>query len=269
MGSINPVFMLSSALEADTESMAEGFVNSVTLGVGQFCTNPGLVIGLEGSHLQQFRSRVADLVREAPAGTMLYPNICRSFEQGVNDFQELEGVDAVAHSNDEPDPQKTEAAATVLTTDADTFLSNQRLHDEVFGPSSLIVRCASLAKMEAIAQSLDGQLTASIHGTEEELRAHAPLVDTLQRKAGRLIFNDFPTGVAVCHAMNHGGPYPATTDVRSTSVGTAAIERFVRPVCYQSFPEALLPEELRDSNPRAIWRLVDGEMTRDAVSVGV
>lgn len=266
MGSINPVFVLPSALEADSDSIAEGLVESITLGVGQFCTNPGLIIGLGGDHLEGFAQKVAVNTEDTSAGTMLYPGIRESFEAGIQKFQGIGGVEVLARAKDRPEPEKTEAAASVLLTDDEIVLSNHDLQDEVFGPSSLVVRCSSPARMEAVARSLDGQLTASIHGTEDDLREHQALVDILQRKVGRLIFNDFPTGVAVCHAMHHGGPYPATTDVRTTSVGTAAIERFARPICYQAFPDETLPEALRDRNPRGIWRLVDGRFTRDPIA---
>jgi NADP-dependent aldehyde dehydrogenase len=154
---------------------------------------------------------------------------------------------------------------TVFTADARTFLDNHRLREEVFGPSTLIVTGKSKGDMERIARALDGQLTATVHGTPEDLEQHRGLIAILEQKAGRLIFNGFPTGIEPCNAVHHGGPYPATTDARTTSIGTAALERFVRPVCYQDFPQAALPEELRDDNPRKIWRLVDGEMTKEPV----
>ena len=153
----------------------------------------------------------------------------------------------------------------MFETGADVFLRNGDIGQEVFGPSTVVVRCGSRDEMEAVARHLDGQLTATIHGTPEDLKAYASLVSILEGKAGRLIVNGFPTGVEVCASMQHGGPYPATTDSRSTSVGTAAIHRFARPVAYQGFPQSLLPVELQDANPRGIWRLVDGEMTRDAL----
>jgi NADP-dependent aldehyde dehydrogenase len=151
----------------------------------------------------------------------------------------------------------------VLQTDADTFLKQQQLHEEIFGPATLLVNCGSPAELESIARSLPGQLTATVHGTEEDLARYAGLIQILRQKAGRLLFNGFPTGVEVCPSMQHGGPYPATTDSRSTSVGTAAIKRFVRPVCFQNFPQSALPSELQNDNPRNIWRTVDGQLTRE------
>jgi NADP-dependent aldehyde dehydrogenase len=154
----------------------------------------------------------------------------------------------------------------MFDTTAQTFLCHRELAEEVFGPSTVVVRCGSSDELHTAVRSLEGQLTATIHGTPADLAAHAWLVSTLEQKAGRLIVNGFPTGVEVCASMQHGGPYPATTDSRSTSVGTAAIHRFARPVAYQNFPQASLPLELQDANPRGIWRLVDGTMTKDALS---
>jgi NADP-dependent aldehyde dehydrogenase len=150
-------------------------------------------------------------------------------------------------------------------TDAWTYVDSPRLSAELYGPATLAVRCGSRPEMLQLARSLRGHLTATVHGTEKDLAEFAELVAILRRKVGRLVFNGFPTGVEVCPAMHHGGPYPATTDARETSVGTAAIHRFARPVCYQDFPQAALPEELQDANPRGIWRLVDGGFTRDPV----
>jgi NADP-dependent aldehyde dehydrogenase len=157
------------------------------------------------------------------------------------------------------------ARPSMFDTTAQTFLRHRELADEVFGPSTVVVRCDSRDELSAVAASLDGQLTATLHGTPADLAEHAWLVSTLEQKAGRLIVNGFPTGVEVCASMQHGGPYPATTDSRSTSVGTAAIYRFARPVAYQNFPQPSLPPELQDLNPRGLWRLVDGAMTKDAL----
>src|SRR5262249_23541503 len=158
-----------------------------------------------------------------------------------------------------------QAPAIVLETDGDTFLKNHALEEELFGPSTLLISCSSPEDLEKAAEKLPGQLTATIHGTEEDLQNHTRLVSILQQKVGRLIFNGFPTGVEVCPSMQHGGPYPATTDARTTSVGTAAIGRFARPVCFQNFPDEALPIELRNKNEREIWRMVDGQMMRDSL----
>jgi len=153
----------------------------------------------------------------------------------------------------------------MFETDAQTFIRHRELSEEVFGPSTVVIQCASREEMELIARHLEGQLTATVHGTPEDLSEYASLVSILKNKAGRLVFNGFPTGVEVCASMHHGGPYPATTDPRTTSVGTAAILRFVRPVAYQNFPQSAMPRELQDANPRKIWRLVDGEVTKDGL----
>ena len=264
MGSVNPVFVLPGALKQRGRQIAEGLKNSVTLGVGQFCTCPGLVVGLEGEATDAFGASVAELVGAAPPATMLYPGVRRGYAEGLKAFAAVPGVRVAAGAKAAHDDNPANLGVpTVLAADADTFLGNPVLREEVFGPSTLLVTGKSKGEMVRIARALDGQLTATIHGTPEDLEEHRELISVLQQKAGRLVFNGFPTGIEPCNAVHHGGPYPATTDARTTSIGTAAPERFVRPVCYQDFPQAALPPELRDGNPRGIWRLVDGQMTRD------
>ncbi|TVR85532.1 MAG: aldehyde dehydrogenase (NADP(+)) [Trueperaceae bacterium] len=266
MGSVNPVFVLPGALAERAEAIAEGLVASATLGVGQFCTNPGLVITVDGEHTQRFLDAAARAAAAVQPATMLYPGVCHAFREGVERFASVQGVDVVGRSSTDADPASNDAGAWVLSTDAETFRSNRQLADEVFGPSTLIVRARDVDELEALVHELDGQLTVSVHATTADLAAHPGLVRAAERIAGRIVFGAFPTGVEVTHAMQHGGPYPATTDARSTSVGTAAIERFVRPVTYQDAPDAVLPPELRDDNPLGIWRLVDGRLTRDALA---
>jgi NADP-dependent aldehyde dehydrogenase len=207
-------------------------------------------------------ARVTDLIRQTPTGTMLHPIILESFQDGIRKAQNISGVEMHASQN-HPDASKTEAQAVAFVTDAQTFLRNPALHGEVFGPSTIIVRCREKEELEKIAGTLEGHLTAAIHGTAEDLADNQKLVGLLERKVGRLIFNGFPTGVEVCPSMQHGGPYPATTDAKFTSVGTAAIKRFVRPICYQNFPQVFLPLELQDINARRIWRLLDGAWSKD------
>ena len=161
------------------------------------------------------------------------------------------------------DSRKTQASAAVFTTDDGTFLKEERLREEVFGPSTLVVRCGSRESLEKTAMALEGHLTATIHGTPEDLKEYASLVSILETKVGRIVFNGFPTGVEVCASMHHGGPWPATTFPNYTSVGTGAILRFGRPVSYQNFPQDVLPEELRDGNPRKLWRQIDGKVSQD------
>lgn len=243
--------------------IAEELAESILLGVGQYCTNPGLIFGRDEAALEAFEAELSGRIQSAESESMLYPGICKGFSEGVRRLRDTTGVEVVAESTSDPDPQRNEGRPVVFRTDASTFSAAAPLRDEVFGPSSLVVRTASDEQLLRLARGLEGQLTATLRATEEELQRYDTLVRVLQRRAGRLIFNGVPTGVAVCHAMQHGGPYPATTDARSTSVGTAAIKRFARPVAYQDFPTPVLPEALRDRNERSIWRLVDGEPTRE------
>ncbi len=263
MGSINPVFVLPGALEERGGEIATGLQQSVTLGVGQFCTNPGLVLGLEGESLGTFLTKLGEEISLAPLGTMLHPGILESFDRGVDRFRAVDGVEEVGRASGDPDPGKTQVAAVALGTSGEVFVGRDELSDEIFGPATLVVRCENRDRLMEIARRLDGHLTATIHGTDEDLAAFSDLIAILETKVGRLLVNGFPTGVEVCASMQHGGPYPATTDSRSTSVGGAAITRFARPIAYQNFPQSALPPELRDENPREIWRKVDGEMTRE------
>lgn len=261
MGSTNPIFVLPGALEANAAALAQGLMQSVSLGVGQFCTNPGVVVGLRSAHFQALADAAGKLAAAIPPGTMLYPALCERFREGVARAQAIPNVRVVGKS--QADAASGQASALVLTTDAATFQQHEVLREEIFGPTTLLVSCASDRELEEVARRLPGQLTATVHGTEADLVRHQGLVRLLQQKAGRLIFNGFPTGVEVCPAMHHGGPYPATTDAHFTSVGTAAIKRFARPVCFQGFPDMALPVELRNRNSRQIWRLVDGEFTKE------
>ena len=262
MGSVNPVFVLPGALAERAASIAEGLKDSVTLGVGQFCTNPGLTIGVGDERFDAFVRQLDGLIGAAPPGTMLTPAICRSYEAGV---RRLSGIDGVSTTRTSQMGGEAQALPSLFVTDAGAFLRHHEIGEEVFGPSTVVVRCGSREELEAVASQLEGQLTATVHGTAADLEQYAWLISVLEQKAGRLIVNGFPTGVEVCPSMQHGGPYPATTDSRSTSVGTAAIHRFVRPVAYQNFPQLLLPPELQDANPLGIWRLVDGQLTKDAI----
>jgi 2,5-dioxopentanoate dehydrogenase len=261
MGSINPVFVLPAALAERADTIADGLAASVTLGVGQFCTCPGIAAGIGGPAFDRFVARMEALMTSAAPGTMLYPRILQSYEAGGRQLGAIAGVRTISAEAAAGDDAAV-ARPSVFVTDARTFLDHHELRQEVFGPSTVLVRCDSPEQLADVARGLEGQLTATIHGTPAELAEHATLVSILEQKAGRLVFNGFPTGVEVCSAMQHGGPYPATTDARSTSVGTAAIERFARPVAYQSFPASALPLELQDANPRGVWRSVDGEMSR-------
>ena len=265
MGSSNPVFLLPGALQERADAIARGFAASVTLGSGQFCTNPGLVVLVDTPASTAFLHAAGDLLAKTAAGTMVHAGIKSAYDQSVAEVTRLAGVRIAARGQTPGAHPETEAHAALFLTDAATFLGEAALAEEIYGPASIAVSCSSRLEMLRIARELHGHLTATIHGTERDLADFSELVDVLRRKAGRLVFNGFPTGVEVSHAMQHGGPYPATTDSRETSVGSAAIHRFARPVCYQDFPQPALPEELRNENPRGLWRLLDGVPSKDAV----
>jgi NADP-dependent aldehyde dehydrogenase len=261
MGSVNPVFVLPGALRERAEAIAEGLKASVTLGQGQFCTKPGVVAGIEGPDFAKLVDKLKTLVAAHPAATLLHRGIREAYEAGV---KELGGkAKSAVKASAAADAAKGQVQAELFETDAATFLNEKRLREEVFGPATLVVRCGSKAELEAAARSMDGHLTATLHGTEQDLKEHGELVSLLEMKVGRLVFNGFPTGVEVCPSMQHGGPWPSTTDGHYTSVGTAAIERWVRPVAWQNFPQDALPVELRNKNERKIWRIVDGRMTQE------
>jgi len=266
MSSVNPVFILASALRDQTEAIANGLAASVTLGAGQFCTNPGLVF-IPDVGSEEFIARMSALMAAASPFTMLTSTICSAYREGTMALNANARVRLV--SAGQSGIQDAAARASLFETDANSFLEDRSLCTEVFGPATLLIKYSSRAQLIACARSLEGQLTATIHGDEAELNHSNDLVGILEQKAGRVIFNGFPTGVEVGHAMVHGGPFPATSDGRSTSVGTRAGLRFTRPVCYQDFLDSALPDELKDGNPLGIWRLIDGDMTRASLTVAV
>jgi alpha-ketoglutaric semialdehyde dehydrogenase len=260
MGSVNPVFLLPSALAERGAAIAQGYVQSVALGVGQFCTNPGMVLGLRGEALDKFVDAAGAAAAGVAPATMLHAGIHKSYEAGLQKLASIPGVSRAGGSSATADAARHEAATAILTADAKLLGEREEFREEVFGPSSIVFRCDDVAQMYDIARGLDCHLTATIHGTAEDLVEHADLVRILERKVGRIVFNGFPTGLEICPSMHHGGPYPATSHAGFTSVGQAAIYRFVRPVCYQGFPEIGLPPELQDGNPRGLRRFVDGEL---------
>ena len=260
MGSINPVFVLPGALKERSAPIAEGLVGSVTLGVGQFCTNPGLVASLASADTDAFLTKTQEGIAAAQTGAMLTGRISEAYQQGADQMAHTAGVETLGQGTSSEGPAP--ATAYVFRTTAENFMKHNTLSEEVFGPSTLHVSAQNKEELLTLARQLDGHLTATLHATDDDLREYAELVDILERKVGRLLINGFPTGVEVCHSMVHGGPYPATTDARTTSVGTLAIQRFSRPVCYQNFPTFALPDALKDDNPLDIWRLVNGEMIR-------
>lgn len=251
MSSVNPVVFLPGALAKGEAALAEAYYGSLTLGVGQFCTNPGLVF-LPEQQGDEFLARLKELVEAGAPGTMLNASICKAYQDATGSFANAKGVKVLARCA--AAAGHGQGAPVVFTVSIDDFEKSEALQGEIFGPGSLIVR-GSLEKIEAAIARLEGQLTGTIHGTEAELAAHASLLQTLQTRVGRLIFNGFPTGVEVCNSMVHGGPFPSTSDGRSTSVGTMAIYRFCRAVAWQAFPQAALPAELQDANPLGIRRM--------------
>ena len=257
MSSINPVFLFDAALQRRGEALAQGFVASLTQGAGQFCTNPGLVIARQGPALQRFVDAASEQVQRAAAQTMLTPGIFSAYETGVGALAENNNAHVAASGQPAQGPNQCQAQ--LFVTQASAFLTDPALQAEVFGAASLVVACDSDAQVRQVAEHLEGQLTATLQLDEADIDSARALLPTLERKAGRILVNGWPTGVEVCDAMVHGGPFPATSDARTTSVGAAAILRFLRPVCYQDFPDGLLPEALRHGNPLQLRRLLDGK----------
>lgn len=246
MGSVNPSFLLPELLQSDPAGLAERLAGALTMGVGQFCTNPGVLVtvGEASVWAEEISQRLAGFVPTP----MLTEGIAQAYSEGVERRNQMDGVNLVV-----------DGPAHLFEVTAAQFVAEPDLHEEIFGPSAVWVRAQDLAEAEQIARAMDGQLTMSFHGTGTDLEAAKPVVQVAATKAGRVLFNQVPTGVEVCDSIVHGGPFPATSDGRSTSVGTGAIERWSRPVCWQNAPQALLPPELQDANPLALHRLVDGK----------
>ncbi|HBP6810680.1 TPA: aldehyde dehydrogenase (NADP(+)) [Pseudomonas aeruginosa] len=262
MSSINPVVLLPAALKKRGEAVADELSASVVLGCGQFCTNPGLVIGIRSAQFSAFLERFAARMDDQPAQTMLNAGTLASYEKGL---AALHAHPRVRHLAGQPQEGR-QARPQLFQADVSLLLEgDELLQEEVFGPASVVVEVADHAELKRALHGLHGQLTATLIAEAEDLASFADLVPLLEQKAGRLLLNGYPTGVEVCDAMVHGGPYPATSDARGTSVGTLAIDRFLRPVCYQNYPDAWLPEALKDGNPLGIARLVDGVGTRAAI----
>jgi len=257
MSSINPVFPLPAALKARGEEMAKGFVASLNMGAGQFCTNPGLVIAEKSDALDAFVKTAGEALKQSAAQTMLTPGIYEAYQQGTARLASHDKVREAARGQVGETPNQCQAG--LFVTSADDFLADPALQEEVFGSTSLVIECQDPTEVKRVADRLEGQLTITLQMDEADHDAARALLPTLEHKAGRLLVNGWPTGVEVGHAMVHGGPFPATSDVRSTSVGTAAIYRFLRPVCYQNLPDALRPEALKERNPLNLKRLVDGK----------
>ncbi|SFD60684.1 NADP-dependent aldehyde dehydrogenase [Actinopolyspora alba] len=260
MSSTNPVFLLPNALAERAGDIATGFVGSLTSGAGQFCTNPGLVVAVDGPELREFLSAAADSVAASEPSTMLTPDIAHAYADRLGELAAHPSVEELARGTGTDRPNTCRPA--LLATDAGEFLADESLHQEVFGACSLVVRCRDAEQLREVARNLEGQLTATVHAATADHPEAAALLPLLERCAGRVLFDGWPTGVQVGHAMVHGGPFPATSDSRGTSVGTLAVERFLRPVAYQDVPEALLPDSVAPGNPEQLWRRVDGEPGR-------
>ncbi|MGY2051423.1 aldehyde dehydrogenase (NADP(+)) [Methylobacterium sp. JK268] len=256
MSSINPVILFPAALAARGAAIARGFVGALTLGAGQFCTNPGLVLAVDGPDLDAFLREAAAALRETDAATMLTPGIHDAYRAATEVLEAHPAVETLARGRE---GGRYQGRGGLFATTAEAFRGDHRLAEEVFGAASLVVRCRDLDELRAVLSGLEGQLTGAIHLDAADHAAARALLPLLERKVGRIVTNGFGTGVEVTHAIVHGGPYPATSDGRSTSVGSLAITRFLRPVSYQDLPDALLPEALRDGNPLGLPRKRDGK----------
>jgi NADP-dependent aldehyde dehydrogenase len=262
MGSTNPVFVLPGALRDRAADLAKGLQTSFTLGSGQFCTKPGLVF-LPDRNANAFLEMLRSGVDALGTHGMLTPSIAERYNTSIAKRRQAGAAEWIAGLESAPAGDGATAAAALFSVSLADFAANHSLEEEIFGPTTLLVHYGEPRDLVDAAQRLHGHLTATIHGTEDDLRSAQELVQVLETKVGRLLFNGYPTGVEVCHAMVHGGPFPATSDTRTTSVGTRAILRFARPVCYQDFPDTALPPELRRGNPLGIQRMVNGNLTRN------
>ena len=235
------------------------------LGAGQFCTNPGLLLALDQPSLENFVTSAVTALRESSAQTMLSPAIHNAYQHSTVCIAHNKHVETLAQGIGSDDPNT--CRAVLYATNATAFLADPNLHEEMFGAASLLVRCRDEQELLRVLHHLEGQLTATLHFTDADLPLARKLLPVLERKAGRILANGWPTGVEVCHAMVHGGPYPATSDARGSSVGTLSINRFLRPVCFQNYPDNLLPDALKNVNPLGILRLIDGVSTNKVLGI--
>jgi 2,5-dioxopentanoate dehydrogenase len=263
MGSINPVFLLPEKLQTSAADIAKMYAASVTLGVGQFCTNPGLIIGVESEALQTFTHDLGKAIQQINPAPMLHAGIVKAYKKKKGDALLQDDVHLVAES--ETAVKENEGLPTIATASGEAFLNNPVLHQEVFGPYSLIIRCKDNNEMWKVAKHLEGQLTCTLMATDNDIQQNDELVEAVKNVCGRFILNSVPTGVEVCLSMHHGGPFPASTDARFTSVGADAIKRFARPICFQNWSNDLLPEELKNENPLNVLRRVNGEWTKNVI----
>ncbi|MBE7170725.1 MAG: aldehyde dehydrogenase (NADP(+)) [Williamsia sp.] len=262
MGSVNPVVILPQTLQENGAQLVKMYADSITQSMGQFCTNPGIILAQQGAELDQFIQALAEEVEKVQPAPMLHEGIQRSYVERMHAALSQTGVET---AGEQEETGSEEAVPRIATVEGRSFLANHLLQEEVFGPYSLVVRCKDGAELKEAWKALQGQLTTSLMGTEKDFQDNRDLVEEATLIAGRIIFNGVPTGVEVCPSMVHGGPYPATTDSRFTAVGIESVNRWVRPVCYQNCPEELLPDELKNSNPLHLLRFVNSTWTREAV----
>lgn len=260
MSSINPVFLLPGKLKESAAELAKAYAGSITLGVGQFCTNPGLLIGIEGEELTAFSTALSDEISKIVPAPMLHEGIYRNYISKKESTLAQAGVESLAIAS--TTATEGQGAAVLAAVSGKDFISNPLLHQEVFGPFSLLIRCKDKAELQEVVRHLEGQLTATFMATEADVLEHMDILELVKNICGRLILNGVPTGVEVCLSMQHGGPFPSTTDARFGSVGADAIKRFVRPLAFQNWPDNLLPEALKENNPLGIWRTVNNELKK-------
>jgi NADP-dependent aldehyde dehydrogenase len=263
MGSVNPVFLLPEKLKQSAGEMAKMYSVSITQSVGQFCTNPGLIVGIEGDDLQQFIKVLGEEIKNVAPEKMLHPGIAKAFDEKKKKALQQNNVATVAVSL--TDKKENEGKPTIAATTGKTFLDNPVLHQEVFGPYSLVICCRDENEMMDVAKNLEGQLTSTVMASDNDINAHDGLIEAIKNICGRFILNGVPTGVTVCLSMQHGGPFPATTDSRFTSVGADGIKRFARPMAFQNWGNRFLPDELKNENPLHLWRTVNNKLTKDAI----
>ncbi|RYZ23836.1 MAG: aldehyde dehydrogenase family protein, partial [Chitinophagaceae bacterium] len=262
MGSVNPVFILPQKLENDTATIAAMYAKSISQSVGQFCTNPGILVGIKSGALEEFKTFLGNEIKNTAPERMLHPGIAKNFQEKRKAALQ-KGAKVIA-TND-VGVNADESIPTLAQATAEQFLLNTVLHKEVFGPYSLLVECRDATQLLQVAEALEGQLTCTLMATEEEAKHNEALLDVLKEKCGRFVFNGVPTGVEVALSMHHGGPYPATTDSRFTAVGADGIKRFTRPVSFQGWSNELLPDELKNENPLQLWRTVNNVLTKNPI----
>ena len=256
MGSVNPVVILPEALHKNGKNLAKTYAGSITLGTGQFCTNPGLLLGIKSAELTAFIQNLGKEILQIQPSVMLHPTIIGAYEANKDNTIAQNNIEVVAQYNDEVQPNF--AQQVITTVEGQTFLDNSTLHQEVFGPFSMVVQCKDTRQLEEIISQLEGQLTGTIIAENDEIVSHSKIIEALQNRVGRIIYNGVPTGVEVSPSMVHGGPYPSSTDSRFSAVGINSIKRWVRPFSFQDWPNSLLPDELKDENPLGISRHEDG-----------